>query len=573
MASHQPQTSRLAKATKVIGISCFYHDSAVAAVEDGRISFAIHEERLSRVKHDSRFPIMAFAKTLETCKWKVNDVDVIVFYENPSLKLQRLYDQVITGWPRTWTMYSQRIPRFYEFKYPIERVIREKLGYRGEVRFGEHHRSHAASAFYTSPFERALVLTIDGVGEYDTTAVFIGEGNSLTKVASVHFPDSLGLLYSVFTQFLGFQINEDEYKVMGLAPYGKPRYVNQILAKMVALHDDGSFELNLDYFDFSREDRHYSPRFEREMDAHPRRPTDHITEQHQDLAASVQIVLERAIQNILKSLLREHPSQNLCMAGGVALNCTANAAIIREFGVNLHVHPAAGDAGGALGAAMDVSIKEVSENPYRFRFTPYLGLDHGREAIEAALKANGLAHQRITGIASHIANKLSEGYVVAIFHGRDEWGPRALGNRSILADPRRPGMKDHLNAKIKFREEFRPFAPAVMEEFFADYFETLGMDSSPYMLFTHRALRAKEIPAAVHVDGTARIQTVSESQNPYLHAILAEFYKITGVPVLINTSFNLKGEPIVSSPSDAFKTFFSSGIDFLAIEDYWIEKV
>ncbi len=545
----------------------------MAAVEDRKISFAIHEERLSRVKHDSRFPIMAFTKALETCRWRVNDIDVIVFYEDPSLKLRRLYDQVITGWPRSWTTYCQRIPRFYYFKYPIEKIIRDKLGYEGEIRFGGHHRSHAASAFFTSPFEKALVLTIDGVGEYDTTAVFIGEGNSLTKVASIHFPDSLGLLYSVFTQFLGFQVNEDEYKVMGLAPYGQPCQADKILEKMITLHDDGSFHLNQEYFDFNLENRHYSSRFVNEIGIPPRKPSDPITKQHQDLAASIQLVLEKAIHNILRSLLREYPNRNVCMAGGVALNCTVNSKIVREFGTKLYIHPAAGDAGGALGAALDVTMKEISENPYRFQFTPYLGIDYTDEAIEMALRVNGVPYQCIAKIASHIANKLSEGYVVAIVHGRDEWGPRALGNRSILADPRRASMRDHLNAKIKFREEFRPFAPVVMKEFFTDYFETLGMNSSPYMLFTHQALRPQEIPAAVHVDNTARIQTASEAENRYLYAILTEFHKITGVPVLINTSFNLKGEPIVSSPSDALKTFFSSKIDFLAIEDYWIEKV
>jgi len=558
-------------ARKIIGLSCFYHDSAVAAIEGGAIRFAIQEERLSRVKHDSRFPIMAIAKTLEVCKWSVNEIDTIVFYENPVLKLNRLYNQVISDWPRSWKLFSEHVPQFYAYKYPIEQIIRDKLRYNGTVRCAQHHLSHAASAFYTSPFESALVLTIDGVGEYDTTALFSGEGNIIKPIRSIHFPDSLGLLYSVFTQYLGFEVNEGEYKVMGLAPYGKPRFTDRILGRMIKLNGDGSFEVNTRYFDFSNRDRHYRDAFADEIGVPPRTSKDPMLKDHEDLAASIQQVLEMAVINILKVALDEFPNKNVCMAGGVALNCTANSRIAREFGVKMFIQPAAGDAGGALGAALLEAIKDVGDSSYRFPFTPYLGVDY-RNAIEVTLRLNGLHVNRVENIEAEIAKQLAKQNVVAILSGRDEWGPRALGDRSILADPRDPKMKDHLNAKIKFREEFRPFAPVVMEEYYAEYFETLGMDNSPYMLFTHRALRPEQIPAVVHVDGTSRAQTVSEAQNPYMYAILSEFKRLTGVPVLINTSFNLKGEPIVSGPSDALKTFFASGIDSLALEDYLVEK-
>ncbi len=557
---------------KILGISCFYHDSAVTVIEDGKIAFAIQEERLSRLKHDSRFPIMAITKALEICRSSINDFDEIVFYENPHLKLKRIFGQVVAGWPRSWRLFSEHLPYFYHFKYPIEKIIRNKLGYKGRISFCEHHRSHAASAFYTSPFERALVLTIDGVGEYDTTAVHIGEGNTLRKVASIHFPDSLGLLYSVFTHYLGFEVNEGEYKVMGLASYGDPLYVDRILDRVIFLRDDGSFYLNQRYFDFSNPDRHYRACLVDLLGVQPREPKDPMLREHKDLAASIQKVLEMALINMIRSLRSRYPYDNLCMAGGIALNCTANAEIIRKLGMNVHIHPAAGDAGGALGAAVNSAIQCVPHNPYRFEFSPYLGIDYPSEVIKATLEINNIPYRRVNNVSREIARRLAEGNVVAIFHGRDEWGPRALGNRSILADPRKAYMKDHLNAKIKFREEFRPFAPVVMQEHYGTYFETLSMEHSSYMLFTHKAKIPDRIPAVVHVDGTSRVQTVTHDQNPYLYEILGDFFKITGTPVLMNTSFNLKGEPIVSSPSDALKTFLASGIDCLALEDFLVEK-
>ncbi len=557
----------------VMGISCYYHDSAVAVLDDREIKFAIHEERLSRVKHDARFPVLAIGHALEACGIGINDLDRIVFYEDPSLKLQRLWDQVIDGWPRSRRMFTDDIPRFVQYKLPIAEQIREHLGFQGGIEHSQHHRSHAASAFFTSPFERAIVLTLDGVGEYETATVHLGEGNRLVKMRSIHFPHSLGLFYSVFTDYLGFTVNEDEYKVMGLAPYGRPTLVDKLVGPILRLREDGAFTLDQHFFDFCSRDRHYAPALVAHLGMAPRLPGEPITEQHQDLAASVQQALEAAMANMLPPLIREFGTRDFCFAGGVALNCTANSRMIRDFGIRSWVHPAAGDAGGAMGAALQSVMRgRESAACQRHLLSPYLGVSYPAPVIKATLSLSRVPFRQCAAIAEDIAERLAEGKVVAILHGRDEWGPRALGGRSILADPRRPEMRDHLNAKIKFREEFRPFAPVVKKEAYGDWFETLDMAESPYMLYTHKALRPQLTGAVTHVDGTSRVQTVSAEQNDYLYRILEAFERRTGVPVLINTSFNLRGEPIVSSPSDALKTFFASGIDSLAIEEFLVEK-
>ncbi|HEY1495715.1 MAG TPA: carbamoyltransferase C-terminal domain-containing protein, partial [Candidatus Solibacter sp.] len=450
--------------------------------------------------------------------------------------------------------------------------LRKEFGFR-DVVCGNHHMSHAASSFYTSPFENALVLTLDGVGESESAAVFLGEGNALRRVLSINFPDSLGLFYSVFTQYLGFEVNEGEYKVMGLAPYGKPTLIDRILNHVLILEEDGGFRLNLEFFNFCDIERHYRDRLIAHLGVPPRNATDPMTPTHCDLAASVQLALEKAVCNLLRAMLLRFPTKNVCLAGGVALNCTANARLIRDFGIRLHIHAAAGDAGGALGAALhEAAQHSPADTLVRPDFTPYLGVSFSAPRIEQALSERGVVWRLEHNVAATLARRLAAGDVVAIVHGRDEWGPRALGARSILADPRRAEMKDHLNAKIKFREEFRPFAPVVMEQYYGEYFETLGMTQSPHMLFTHRALKPDAVAAVVHADQTSRVQTVNQQQNAYLYDILREFHALTGVPVLINTSFNLRGEPIVSSPADALKTFYASGIDCLAIEDYLIEK-
>ena len=558
---------------RVLGISCYFHDAAAALVDDDAIRFAIQEERLSRHKHDARFPALAIGRALESAGMRVNDLDAIVFYEDPQTKLRRLWDQVLDGWPHSRRMFFEDIPYFHRYKLPIAEQTRKHLGYRGNVVFGEHHASHAASAFFTSPFERAVVVTLDGVGEYDTVAVHLGEGNRLRKVRSIRFPHSLGLLYSVFTDYLGFEVNEGEYKVMGLAPYGEPRYRDKILGPILRLSEDGSFSMDQRYFAFSGTDRHYTERLVTHLGIAPRSAGDPMSQEHMDIAASVQSVLETALCRMMAQLMREFKTTDFCFAGGVALNCTANAELIRSLGIRSHIHPAAGDAGGALGAALGAVVagRDARETK-RFCFSPYLGVAYSAAVAKATLTINKIPFAESADVARDVAQLLAAGKVVAIANGRDEWGPRALGARSILADPRGAGMKDHVNAKIKFREEFRPFAPVVKEERYGDYFETLGMSASPHMLYTHKALRPYETAAVVHVDGTSRVQTVSAEQNAYLYAIIDEFERLTGVPVLLNTSFNLRGEPMVSSPSDALKTFQSSGIDCLALGEVLVRK-
>ena len=549
---------------RILGVSCFYHDAAVAAVEDGHIVFAIQEERLSRRKHDPSLPRLAIRKALDVLGWRATDVDRVVFYENPEWKLERLRAQMAGADPRQRRFLEQvALPGFLKHKYPVADFLREQFGF-PDVVCGDHHLSHAASSFYTSPFERSAVVTIDGVGETESAAVFIGEGNALRRTRSVTFPDSLGLFYSVFTDYLGFEVNEGEYKVMGLAPYGKPVYYDALVGEILRLHDDGAFGLNPAFFDFTSPEHHYTDRLVALLGIPPRAGESEMSRGHCDLAASVQAALEAGVLNLVRSVVREHGIRDVCMAGGVALNCTANARLVRDLDIRLHIHPAAGDAGGALGAALAEAARH-ERGLYRPAFSPYLGVSYEDRDIEAAAGGAALRCRPVADIAAEVARRLAAGEVVGVAQGRDEWGPRALGNRSILADPRRPEMKDHLNAKIKFREQFRPFAPVVLEERYADYFETLGMASSPHMLFTHAARRPLDTGAVVHIDATSRVQTVNREQNPYLYEIIRAFDALTGVPVLINTSFNLRGEPIVSSPADAVKTFLASGIDCLAL--------
>ncbi len=504
---------------------------------------------------------------------RINDLDRIVFYEDPTVKLNRLWDQVINYWPRSRRLFDDDLPRFVHHKMPIADQIRQHLGFHGTIENSEHHRSHAASAFFTSPFHRAVVVTLDGVAEYETATVHLGEGNRLRKMRSIHFPHSLGLFYSVFTQYLGFEVNEGEYKVMGLAPYGKPRYLAKLLGPILRLDDSGAFALNERFFDFCSVDRHYASGLIDHLGFPPRVPGGPMDDRYYDLAASVQQALEAAMRKLIAPLIAEYGTKDFCFAGGVALNCTANARMIRDFGIRSQIHPAAGDAGGALGAALQSQMRDRADDPaYRYALSPYLGVSYPEPVIEATLTVNKIPFRKVDNIGEEVAQRLVEGKVVAILHGRDEWGPRALGARSILADARAAEMKDHLNAKIKFREEFRPFAPVVKKEAYGEWFETLGMAESPYMLYTHKAKRPQQTAAVTHVDGTSRVQTVSAEQNPYLYRIIDAFERKTGVPVVINTSFNLRGEPMVSSPSDALKTFFASGIDTLALEDYVVEK-
>jgi len=404
----------------VLGISCYYHDSAVALLDDSRILFAVHEERLSRVKHDARFPVLAIGSALHATGLRINDVDRIVFYEDPKLKLGRLWDQVIDNWPRSRRLFADDLPRFVHHKLPIGAQLRAHMGFHRPVEFSEHHRSHAASAFFTSPFERAVVVTLDGVGEYETATVHLGEGNRLRKVRSIHFPHSLGLFYSVFTQYLGFEVNEGEYKVMGLAPYGRPRYRDKLIGPILKLHEDGAFTLNRRFFDFCRHDRHYDPSLIEHLGVMPRRPDEPVREEHHDLAASVQQALEIAIAGILPPLMREFGTSDFCFAGGVALNCTANARMIRDLGIRSHIHPAAGDAGGALGAALQSVMRSRENEPTRrYHLDAYLGVEYPKPVIEATLSLNNIPYRECADIAEEVADALVGGKVVGILHGRD----------------------------------------------------------------------------------------------------------------------------------------------------------
>ena len=558
---------------RVLGLSAFYHDSAAALVDDGRVIAAAQEERFTRKKGDASFPAHAAAYCLRAAGITASELECVGFYDKPLLKFERILQTYLGVAPRGFESFFLAAPMWLKDKLYMDRQLREALAYSGDVLYAEHHESHAASAFFPSPFENAAWLTIDGAGEWATAAYGVGHGNEMELLNELHWPDSLGLLYSAFTYYTGFKVNSGEYKVMGLAPYGRPVYLDKLLGPILTLQEDGAFGLNERFFDFCSRERHYAAALVAHLGIPPRRPDEPVREEHCDVAASVQQALELAIAGILSPLMREYGTADFCFAGGVALNCTANARMIRDLGIRSHIHPAAGDAGGALGAALQsVMLSREGEPTRRYRLDAYLGVEYAKPVIKTTLSVNDIPYRECANVAEELADMLVAGKVVAILHGRDEWGPRALGARSILADPRRAEMKDHLNAKIKFREEFRPFAPVVKKEAYGDWFETLGMAESPFMLYTHKALRADQTAAVTHVDGTSRVQTVTAEQNPYVYRILDAFERRTGVPVLINTSFNLRGEPIVSSPSDALKTFFASGIDCLALEDVLVEK-
>jgi len=550
---------------RTIGVSCFYHDSAVVAIENGEIRFAIQEERLSRVKHDARFPQLALQAALLHCGWKWDDVDQVFFHEDPDFKFERVVAQARDGWPGTWNYWRNVIPYHYHHKRGIETHMR-LLGYNGPIYNAQHHRSHAAATFFTSPFERALVLVIDGVGEWDTLTVWNGEGNNLHRIQSISFPHSLGLLYSVMTNYLGFRSNNGEFKVMGLAAMGDAfPLADRLLENILLLNADGSFGLDQKYFDWCNPHCHHTPALEKLLGVPPRKPGGPIEQEHMDLAAAVQYALETTVLRMVQLFLGQGNHRNLCMAGGVTLNCVLNAMILRcNPDLTLWIQPAAGDAGCAMGAAIIGDLADCAPtNVRRYPFTPYLGIDYPDRIIEQTLADCSWFPQQESN-AQEIARQLAQGKIVALYQGRDEWGNRALGNRTILADPRDARMKDRMNAKVKFREAFRPFAPVVMDTHAKYWFETFNSPSAAHMMLTHQAYNPDHVPAVVHVNGMSRIQTVSETENPFLFEILTEFHRLTHVPLLMNTSFNLRGEPIVSSPYDAMQTFEQSGIDTLA---------
>jgi carbamoyltransferase len=567
--------------TRILGISAFYHDSAACLLEEGNIVAAMQEERFSRKKHDSSFPAKAVSACLHMGACTIDDVDAVVFYEKPFLKFERLLETYSDHVPRGVHSYLKSIPIWIKDKLWMKEGIRKALDYKREILFAEHHESHAASAFYPSPFESAAILTVDGVGEWTTTSLGRGEGNEIHLLSEIRFPHSLGLLYSTFTYYLGFEVNSGEYKLMGLAPYGQPVYAALIRDHLVEIDADGAFRLNGRYFDYEAGLRMASSRLETLLGGPPRESSAPLTQRHKDLAASIQKVTEEILLRTACHLRSQTGKRHLCLAGGVALNCVANGRILREAGYeDIWIQPAAGDAGGALGAALAVwhgllgSARELPAGLTDGQQGSYLGTGYGDEAIREFLDSVKCRYSRLgeTDIAARTARVLAEGKIVGWFQHRMEFGPRALGARSILADARRPEIHQRINSRVKFRESFRPFAPVILEEQVGQYFH---LDRpSPYMLLVAAVKedRRTEIPAVTHVDGSARVQTVGPEQNPPFHRLLTDFYRLTGCPVLLNTSFNVRNEPIVESPQDAYDCFMRTHLDVLVLGGYYLDK-
>jgi carbamoyltransferase len=592
----------------ILGISAFYHDSAAAIIRDGEIIGAAQEERFTRIKHDSAFPANAVRYCLEAASASGGDVDYVVYYEKPFIKFERLLETYLAFAPRAFSSFRKVMPlwiseKIFQRDILLEelRTIDDALASNEKLLFSEHHFSHAASAFYPSPFERAVVLTMDGVGEWATTSAALGSGADLTIVKEIQFPHSLGLLYSALTYYTGFKVNSGEYKVMGLAPYGQPKYTKLILDNLIDVKEDGSFRLNLEYFGYCTSFTMTNAKFDTLFGAPARTPEQPLEQRHMDLAASIQAVTEEVVLRLTRALAVETGERNLCLAGGVALNCVANGKLLRDGRFEqVFIQPAAGDAGGALGAALAAHHKHL-ERPRRIDSArdamkgSYLGPAYAQEDIERRLHAAGakfhvLEHQ--DAVIEETATALASGKAVGWHQGRAEFGPRALGARSILGDPRSPTMQKTLNLKVKFRESFRPFAPSVLREKAADWFE-LDVDS-PYMLLVANVksehcqpmskdeqalfgidklnVARSDIPAVTHIDYSARIQTVHADINPLYYKLLKRFEERTGCPVLINTSFNVRGEPIVLTPEDAFHCFMGSDIEFLAVGNCILHK-
>ena len=596
---------------RILGLSAFYHDSAAALVEDGRIVAAAQEERFTRRKHDAGYPRHAIEFCLDQAGLTLDAVDRVAFYDKPFLKFERLLETYVAFAPKGFRSFSMALPLWVKEKLFQKSLLRRKLealaadvDWDAKLLFAEHHQSHAASAFYPSPFQEALVLTLDGVGEWATTSAGIGRGNELEMVRELHFPHSLGLLYSAFTFHTGFKVNSGEYKMMGLAPYGEPTEVTAILDHLIDLKEDGTFRLNLDYFDYGAGLKMTNRKFDALFGGPPRGPDEPITQRHMDLAASIQAVVEEVVLRLTRSLHKEVGLPSLCLAGGVALNCVANGKILQDGQFNeVWVQPAAGDAGGALGAALLASHRLFGAPRDQGTASPrgldamqgaYLGPEFNPQQVRQALDRANASYKELAQdqLIDAAAEALAAGKAVGWFQGRMEFGPRALGNRSILADARSPAMQKNLNLKIKHRESFRPFAPSVLRTDVADWFD-LERDS-PYMLLVAdvkaqrlqpsdaadaaltgfdrlRSVRS-DIPAVTHVDGSARVQTVHEETNPHYHALLQAFKAKTGCPVIVNTSFNVRGEPIVCTPDDAFRCFMGTDLDCLAIGNCLLHK-
>ncbi len=585
---------------KILGISAFYHDSAAALIVDGKIAAAAQEERFTRKKHDEAFPQKAIDYCLKEAGITVKDIDIVAFYEKPFVKFERLLESYMQFAPRGLFSFLKAIPVWVKNKLWIKEVIREKLAYEGKIVFPEHHESHAASAFYPSPYTNAAFITADGVGEWATTSFGAGRGNSMEILQEIHFPHSLGLLYSAFTYYTGFRVNSGEYKLMGLAPYGEPKYKDLILKELIDLKDDGSFHLNMSYFNYCVGLTMTSEKFHKLFGGPPRKPETKISQKDMDLARSVQEVTEEVMLRIARHVNKVTGMKNLCLSGGVALNCVANGRLLREGPFeSIWIQPAAGDAGGALGAAL-FAWYQYLDKPRTVDGTQdlmqgsYLGPDYSEEELRTFLDAESIPYKKYSDqdLPAAVADILAQEKVVGWFSGRMEFGPRALGARSIIGDARSPKMQETMNLKIKFRESFRPFAPSVLFDNMSEHFEI--KHPSPYMLLVapvkkeiRKEMNAEEsalfgieklnvarstIPAVTHVDYSARIQSVTADSNPGYYAVIKALRDRHGSPVIINTSFNVRGEPLVCSPDDAFRCFMRTNMDYLVLGNFVLDK-
>jgi carbamoyltransferase len=559
---------------QILGISAFYHDSAACLVRDGRIVAAVEEERLTRQKHDNGFPAHAIRSVLEGGKTSGAELDAVVFYEKPLTKLERIFQTARRFSERSEEFLTAQLQHYMRTSLQLPALVADVCGYRKDILYCEHHLSHAAAAYFCSPFDEAAILTVDGVGEWATTSLFHGKGRAITPLRAIHYPHSLGLLYAALTAFLGFEVNEGEYKVMGLASYGQPKYLDQ-LRRLIALYDDGSFALDLSYFSFTHSQTEmYSAKLI-ELLGPARQPGSPMQEHYKNIASSLQKLIEEAILNLARAAQRLTGAKHLCLSGGVAHNIVANARI-RDSKIfeSMYIHFASGDSGSAIGAALygfyQLSNAERVIDPA----APYMGPDFGDAAIEAVLQRRGLSYEKLgrEELLTQTAELIADNFVIGWCQGQMEFGPRALGNRSILANPCHPDMKNILNARVKHREDFRPFAPAVLAECADDYFAAAA--ASPAMLYAFKVRPDKQgvIPAVTHVDGTARPQTVRREDNPLFYDLIKSFAALSGVPVMINTSFNIRGEPIVCTPDDAINCFLGTDIDFLAVGSYLVRK-
>ena len=585
----------------IIGISAFYHDSAASIIKDGKLIAAAQEERFTRIKHDASFPINAILYCIDEAGIDPTEIQNVVFYEKPLVKFERILETYLAYAPKGFKSFATSMPLWVKDKLfqktniikILKRKINSEIDWKEKLLFSEHHLSHAASAFYPSPFNEAAILTLDGVGEWTTTSLAIGKDTDIQILKEIKFPHSIGLLYSSFTYYLGFKVNSGEYKVMGLAPYGQPRYVEKIKNELVSIKEDGSFELNMSYFDYCTGSKMTNKNFDKLFSGHRRKPEEVLSQKEMDLACSIQKVTEEIILKLCNNAAKETKQKNLCMAGGVALNCVANSKILeKNIFENVWVQPASGDSGGAIGSALSIyhmnfnrpKIGKVGKDNMLGSF---LGPSFTSKEIKKQLSDSGAIFEElsINKIISETAKALSEQKVVGWMQGRMEFGPRSLGSRSILADPRSPKMQKQLNLKIKYRESFRPFAPSVLKEKAKEWFNI--NNDSPYMLFvsdivdekkldlTNMEIDAKglqklnihrsKIPAVTHVDFTSRIQTVCKEDNLLYHSLISKFYELTGCPILVNTSFNVRGEPIVCNPKDAFRCFMGTQLDILVI--------